>query len=119
MREATSMLKRIQQSIRAQLEHSDWFYYPDKEGRALDIAHAVTGLNEEAGEVAGLLKKQVFRHKDRSDEQWLSELGDVLWYLTAVTILKGFTLSQVWEFNCNKLEQRRATGIKGNESWEG
>ena len=110
-------LNEVQKSIEDQLRNSRWFHYPAQ--RNIDIVHAVTGLNEEAGEVAGLLKKQIFRGKEKSDEQWLSELGDVLWYLTAVTVTKGLTLEDVWKYNCSKLEDRRERGFKNHESWEG
>ena len=59
-------LDAIQKSIEDQLRNSSWFHYPEQ--RNVDGAHAVTGLNEEAGEVAGLLKKQIFRGKEKSDE---------------------------------------------------
>ena len=112
-------LNDVQKSIVDQLHNSSWFHYPDCSYANMDLAHAVTGLNEEAGEVAGLLKKQVFRDKIRTDEQWMSELGDVLWYLTAVAVIKGFTLEDIWRYNITKLDARRAAGVKGNESWEG
>ena len=112
-------LEDVQKSIEDQLHNSSWFHYPDRSYTNMDLAHAVTGLNEEAGEVAGLLKKQIFRGKEKSDEQWLSELGDVLWYLTAVTVTKGLTLEDVWKYNCSKLEDRRERGFKNHESGEG
>lgn len=111
-------LSEIQESIKNQLRNSSWFHFPD-EGCAKDLTHAVIGLNEEAGEVAGLLKKQVFRDKERTNEQWADELGDVLWYLTAVCVCKGIHLEDVWQHNVEKLQARRKAGIKGNESWEG
>ena len=112
-------LDAIQKSIEAQLRNSSWFLYPKRDAVSTDLSHAVIGLNEEAGEVAGLLKKHVYRNKTRTDEQWIDELGDVLWYLTAVTVIKGFTLEDIWQHNVEKLEARREAGIKGNESWEG
>ena len=74
-------LDAIQKSIEDQLRNSSWFLYPQRDaGRSYlntDLSHAVIGLNEEAGEVAGLLKKHVYRNKTRTDEQWIDELGDV------------------------------------------
>ena len=112
-------LEDVQKSIEDQLHNSSWFHYPDRSYTNMDLAHAVTGLNEEAGEVGGLLKKHVFRGKFRTNEQWMDELGDVLWYLTAVAVIKGFTLEDIWQHNVEKLGARRAAGVKGNESWEG
>lgn len=70
------------------------------------LCFAVTGLNEEAGEVAGLLCRAVYKEARIPDYKWLEELGDVLWYLTAATLAKGLTLEELWQYNVEKLEGR-------------
>lgn len=70
------------------------------------LCFAVTGLNEEAGEVAGLLCREVYKKADMPEYKWLEELGDVLWYLIATTISKGMTLEELWQYNVEKLEGR-------------
>lgn len=70
------------------------------------LCFAVTGLNEEAGEVAGLLCREVYKKADMPGYKWLEELGDVLWYLIAATISKGMTLEELWQYNVEKLEGR-------------
>jgi NTP pyrophosphatase (non-canonical NTP hydrolase) len=70
------------------------------------LCFAVTGLNEEAGEVAGLLCREVYKKADMPEYKWLEELGDVLWYLIAATISKGMTLEELWQYNVEKLEGR-------------
>ena len=67
---------------------------------------AVMGLNEEAGEVAGLACRECCKGICMPTNKWLEELGDVLWYLTAATIAKGFTLEEMWQYNVEKLEGR-------------
>lgn len=67
---------------------------------------AVMGLNEEAGEVAGLACRECYKHVEMPMYKWLEELGDVLWYLTAATIAKGHTLEDLWQYNVEKLEGR-------------
>ena len=67
---------------------------------------AVMGLNEEAGEVAGLACRECYKEIGMPKYKWLEELGDVLWYLTAAIIAKGLTLEEVWEYNVTKLEDR-------------
>ena len=67
---------------------------------------AVTGLNEEAGEVSGLLCREIYKNIDISSDWWIEELGDVLWYLAAAASVKGFTLDQIWEYNIAKLKER-------------
>lgn len=68
------------------------------------------GLAEEAGEVVGLMKR-VLRNfpKDQeriTTENFVDELGDVLWYLTACCIIHGVTLDEIWEHNIKKLKER-------------
>ena len=70
------------------------------------LCFAVTGLNEEAGEVAGLLCREVYKKADMPEYKWLEELGDVLWYLTAATLARGLSLEQLWQYNVEKLEGR-------------
>lgn len=70
------------------------------------LCFGVTGLNEEAGEVAGLLCREVYKHKDMDKELWLEELGDVFWYLMITAMSKGLTLEDLWSYNSEKLEKR-------------
>lgn len=73
-------------------------------------AIAVVGLAEEAGEVAGLYKRQL-RQNERDDgkytkDRYIDELGDVLWYLSMCCATVGTSLDEVWEHNRKKLEER-------------
>ena len=76
-----------------------------------ELEHMVHfGLIEEAGEVAGLMKR-VLRNfpKDRERytvDNFIDEMGDVLWYLTACCYVIGTTLDDVWEHNKQKLKER-------------
>ena len=68
------------------------------------------GLAEEAGEVAGLMKR-VLRNfpKDigrATREEFIDEMGDVLWYLTACSIYHGTSLEEIWEHKVKKLKER-------------
>jgi NTP pyrophosphatase (non-canonical NTP hydrolase) len=86
------------------------------------IGHAVIyptlGLVNEAGEVAGKIKK-VFRDKDgqispETRDALKSELGDVLWYLAQVCTELDLRLEDVAESNIVKLYDRLERGkIKG------
>lgn len=64
------------------------------------------GLNGEAGEVAEEIKKW---HRDGnfSKERLALELGDVLYYLTRLANLHGFTLKDIMDMNEAKLSARR------------
>lgn len=70
------------------------------------LSFSVAGLNEEAGEVSGLLCREVYKGRTQSKEEWLGELGDTLWYLAAATMAKGLTLEDVVQYNIRKLRDR-------------
>ena len=83
------------------------------------VIYPTLGLTNEAGEVAGKIKK-VFRDKDGviSDETrdaLKAELGDVLWYLAQVATELNLSLDEVAEHNIAKLLDRQARGkIRGD-----
>jgi NTP pyrophosphatase (non-canonical NTP hydrolase) len=87
------------------------------------IGHAVIyptlGLVNEAGEVAGKIKK-VFRDKNgeispETREALKAELGDVLWYLAQTCTELELSLDEVAESNITKLLDRQARGkIQGD-----
>lgn len=82
------------------------------------IVYPTLGLANEAGEVAGKVKK-IFRDKggfiSDADRQALKqELGDVLWYLAQICTELGLTLEEVAEANLTKLASRQERGqIRG------
>lgn len=83
------------------------------------VIYPTLGLTNEAGEVAGKIKK-IFRDKDGhiSDETRAalkSELGDVLWYLAQVATELDLSLDEIAEHNIAKLLDRQARGkIRGD-----
>lgn len=81
------------------------------------IVYPTIGLVNEAGEVAGKIKK-IFRDQNgqirEEDRQSLkNELGDVLWYLTQICTELGLTLEEVAETNIAKLSSRQERGKIG------
>ena len=98
-------LNEIQISICDQIAHG----LSDKSDLALQSI-MISGLTEEAGEVAGLFKRELRNlPKDQlrcTREHYVEELGDVLWYLTGVAITHGITLQELWDYNIQKLEER-------------
>lgn len=88
-----------------------------------DITYSVIGLTEEAGEVAGKVKKywrdKVYTNGDKynleeipweTKEQITKELGDVLWYLNDIALTLGISLQSVAELNIGKLMERVKNG---------
>jgi NTP pyrophosphatase (non-canonical NTP hydrolase) len=83
------------------------------------IVYPTLGLTNEAGEVAGKIKK-IFRDRngeinDADREALKQELGDVLWYLTQICTELGLTLEEVAEANLTKLFSRQARGVIGGD----
>jgi NTP pyrophosphatase (non-canonical NTP hydrolase) len=80
----------------------------------LDLNYAVIAINGEAGEVAEWYKKAVLRGNvvGLTDRDLQEELGDVLYYLTRIAQLKGWTLSEVMDVNKVKLDGRKQKGFK-------
>lgn len=79
------------------------------------IVYPTLGLVNEAGEVAGKVKK-IFRDRngeitDADRVALKGELGDVLWYLTQICTNLGLTLEEVAEANLDKLFSRLERGV--------
>lgn len=72
------------------------------------IEYLALGLNGEAGEVAEKVKKQI---RDDEDKDIVSELGDVLWYLTRLTDELGVSMNELAEANLDKLLDRKDRGV--------
>ena len=83
--------------------------YPGRRGTGLAY-YPVLGLTGEAGEVAEKFKK-ILRDKDgvvtnEDAQEIVKELGDVLWYITAIASDLGYDLQAVAETNADKLLSR-------------
>ena len=83
------------------------------------VIYPTLGLVNEAGEVAGKIKK-VFRDKEgeisaETREALKAELGDVLWYIAQVATELDLKLDEIAEYNIAKLYDRLERGkIKGD-----
>jgi NTP pyrophosphatase (non-canonical NTP hydrolase) len=79
------------------------------------IAYLTLGLVGESGEIAEKVKKIIrneggdFSKLDRADIQ--KELGDVLWYLSALARTLDLELGDVAQTNLTKLFDRKARGV--------
>lgn len=85
--------------------------YPDQHS----IVYPALGLSGEAGEVSEKIKKWLRGDRELDRDGLRKELGDVLWYLSALSTDLGFTLEEVAQANVNKLLDRQSKGtIKGD-----
>ena len=83
------------------------------------IVYPTMGMVNEAGEVAGKVKK-IFRDRggeitETDREALKQELGDVLWYLAQICTELNLSLQEVAEANLTKLFSRLERGqIRGD-----
>ena len=79
-----------------------------------EVLYLTLGLVSESGEVAGKLKK-IIRGDPVPPEAFLSEVGDVLWYLVRLCDNLGITVEQLADHNAAKLTKRKETNtIQGD-----
>ena len=83
------------------------------------IVYPTLGLANEAGELAGKVKK-IFRDKggridDEARAALKGELGDCLWYLTQICTELDLSLDEVAGANLEKLFSRLERGTIGGE----
>lgn len=88
--------------------------YPDFDtGSDLELSYLGLGLSSEAGEVAGLVKKELRDSPEFDRNKWLGELGDVVWYLSRLLDTLGISLEEAMQYNYDKLASRKERGALG------
>ena len=101
-----------------QVQAMSYAIYPPE----FKAVYPILGLVNEAGEVAGKLKKILRDPDDHTDGGGLKqetkdavadELGDVLWYLSTLCTDMGFKLEDIANRNITKLTDRAARGVIG------
>ena len=75
----------------------------------------VIGLIGESGEIATLLTEHGNDH-DLDREKLIKELGDCIWYLTALCTKLGVDLEDVMALNIDKLKARYPDGYSSEAS---
>jgi len=84
------------------------------EGQARLVENTL-GLVGEAGEVAEKIKKLIRDSSRFQNEEIMKELGDVVFYATALANIYGKGLQEVLELNITKLDDRQRRGkLKGS-----
>lgn len=78
----------------------------------------VLGINGEAGEIADLVKKNVFQGHSLQKHDLIEEVGDCLWYLAILCEGLNANLEDVAQANIDKLMKRYPNGFENKKSLE-
>lgn len=80
------------------------------------FANYSMSLAEEAGEVAGVAKKNLYHGHELDRDDLIKEYGDVLWYLAMGAHINGITLEEIATANIDKLNKRYRDGFSKEAS---
>ena len=85
-------------------------YAPDYQHYMPNVLYAAIGICGEAGEVSELVKKYAYHGHAIDKDHLARELGDVLWYVSYMAHLFGYSLGDIMEMNQDKLAKRYPDG---------
>ncbi len=80
------------------------------------LMNGVLGAAGEAGELADLMKKQLFQGHPYDREHYIKECGDVLYYLALIAESMDLTLEDIAIANNKKLWERYPDGFDTEKS---
>ena len=75
------------------------------------LYYPALGLSAEVGELNNKIKKKMRDNAKLDKEDMESELGDILWYLSAVSNDLGLSLDRIAQKNIAKLYSRKRRGV--------
>ena len=86
----------------------------DREGANIErLLTAGVGINAEGGEFLEIVKKMIFQGKpwnDANKHHLVTELGDLMWYISQACIALDISMEDVIATNVKKLEKRYPGG---------
>mgnify|MGYP001285927357 FL=1 len=86
----------------------------DREGANIErLLTAGVGINAEGGEFLEIVKKMIFQGKpwnDANKHHLVTELGDLMWYITQACMALEVSMEDVVATNVKKLEKRYPGG---------
>lgn len=83
----------------------------DFESKKDEIQSWIMGIHGEAGEITEIFKKHFYHGHELDIPKVKSEIGDLLWYLSALCDSVGVTLEEVAKINIKKLKNRYPDGF--------
>lgn len=83
----------------------------EQEPLKMRLANYGLGAAGECGELIDMIKKHVFHGHELDKDEYKKECGDLLWYVSMLAKLGGFTLEDVATTNIEKLMKRYPNGF--------
>ena len=80
------------------------------------ILNGILGLCGETGEVADIIKKNLFQGHEFDVDKVVNELGDICWYIAVLAKGLDVDLETVMKRNINKLMKRYPDGFSTEKS---
>lgn len=80
------------------------------------ILNGVLGIAGEGGEVADIVKKNLFQGHELDKDKLVDELGDVMWYIAIMAEGLGVSLEEIARHNILKLLKRYPNGFEATRS---
>lgn len=80
------------------------------------VLNWLTGLNEEVGEVNNVIKHHYWGNENINKENLAKEIGDVLWYLSALCSSFNISLDTIALLNIEKLKYRYKDSFTNEKS---
>lgn len=93
-----------------------WSNLKEHENLKDEVCDWTIGLSEEVGEVASIVKHWQWGREPIRPEELTEEIGDVLWYLSALCTSLGLDFDAVAKLNIAKLQYRFEDGFSFKKS---
>lgn len=105
------MFKKYQEQTKATFKPAN-----DMPADKAQLTDWALGLGGEAGEVLDIIKHHVAHGESLDKMELAKELGDVLWYLSALCTSTGISLEDIAKLNLLKLSHRYSEGYNNEDS---
>ena len=78
------------------------------------LTNCALGLAGESGQLIDLVKDYTFKGKDLDRQKLITEMGDVLWYLSQIAQWADIPFDEVAKYNIDTLNRRYPNGFTPN-----
>lgn len=80
------------------------------------LSNMALGIAGEGGEITDIIKKHLYQGHELNQFDLFEEVGDILWYISNLCNVSGFTMEDVMNYNIAKLKKRFPEGFSEERS---